>query len=147
MVPRAAVLETRAVLRHADKAWAKWSCPASGECCQLAKTKRPPWLWPAEWEVLMEHLAESERALPPPRDDGGCPFLDATGLRCTVYEARPFGCRTFFCGRIRGPGALPTSQTDALLRRLDSLHLEHVEGAEPKPLPDWHAEAWAAAQR
>ncbi|MGC3998833.1 MAG: YkgJ family cysteine cluster protein [Anaeromyxobacter sp.] len=59
-------------------------------------TKRQPYLWPSEWRVLMEHLKREKRALPPPRADGACPFLDASGKRCSVYEARPFGCRTFF---------------------------------------------------
>ncbi|RYZ31921.1 MAG: YkgJ family cysteine cluster protein, partial [Myxococcaceae bacterium] len=47
-----ALQETRTVYRQADEAYAPYSCPASGECCQLAVTKRQPWLWLPEWELL-----------------------------------------------------------------------------------------------
>ncbi|MHB8878075.1 MAG: YkgJ family cysteine cluster protein, partial [Myxococcaceae bacterium] len=49
---RAALLETRALYRLADAAYAPFSCPASGECCQLAARGREPWLWPSEWRLL-----------------------------------------------------------------------------------------------
>ena len=53
MTTRAALLETKAVLRLADRTWARWSCPSTAECCQLATTRRPPWLWPSEWAVRL----------------------------------------------------------------------------------------------
>ena len=92
---RRAVTETRAVLRQASAAWSKHSCPGTSECCQLAVTKRPPWLWPSEWLVLEERLRRDKRSLPPERSDGGCPLLDPAGKRCTVYEDRPLGCGWF----------------------------------------------------
>ena len=128
---RAAITETRAVLRKADAAWAKHSCPSSAECCQLKTTGRPPWLWPSEWQLLL-----TRGPLPPSRVDGGCPFLDAAGLRCTVYEDRPFGCRTFFCHRIRGPAAVPSASTQALLERLKALNLALDDEAQVRSLPD-----------
>ena len=109
--------ELRAIYRAADAAYAPHSCPASGECCQLAVTRRQPWLWPPEWRLLRA----GGRPLPPPREDGACPFLDAAGKRCTVYADRPFGCRTFFCGRRRGPASEPTEDVVEL-----SLRLEHL---------------------
>ena len=114
--------ETRAIYRKADEAYAPYSCPSSGECCQLAKTKREPWLYASEWDVLLEHLESNQRAVPEDRADGGCPFLDPEGKRCTVYAARPFGCRTFFCDRIRGPARQPVEAVDALLRRMHALN-------------------------
>ena len=139
---RAVLNEVRAVYRKADAAWAPFSCPASGECCQLQRTGRQPWLYPGEWEVLTETLAG--RPLPPAREDGGCPFLDGSGARCSVYAGRPFGCRTFFCGRVRGPGREPAEVADALLRRLDAVH-QFLEGAgAPRPLKDWHRDATGA---
>lgn len=125
--------ETRAILKKADETYARFSCPASGECCQLAVTQREPWLYPSEWEILRAAVEE----LPPEREDGGCPFLDASGKRCSVYASRPFGCRTFFCSRIRGPSRQPIEAVDALLRRLDGLNREHFEAAEPRPLREW----------
>lgn len=136
---RRAIRETRAVLRQASEAWARHSCPGTSECCQLAQTKRPPWLWPSEWKVLEERLKREGRTLPPARADGGCPFLDTAGQRCTVYEDRPLGCRTFFCHRIAGPAKLPAEQTNALLERLRALNLEADDEAGPRSILEWHA--------
>jgi uncharacterized protein len=133
-----ALQELRAIYRQADAAYAPFSCPASGECCQLAKTKRQPWLWYPEWLLL----ARGHPLPPPPREDGGCPYLDAGGKRCTVYANRPFGCRTFFCERIRGPARQPADTVNALLVRLERVSqrlLPSLTG--PRPLLDWHEEA------
>ncbi|MDP3151289.1 MAG: YkgJ family cysteine cluster protein [Archangium sp.] len=134
-----AATETRAVLRQGSAAWARHSCPGTSECCQLATTKRPPWLWPSEWKVLEARLARDRRALPAARADGGCPFLDAGGKRCTVYEDRPLGCRTFFCQRIIGPNKLPADETNALMERLSALNLAVDDRCEPRSILDWHA--------
>ncbi|MFP2934035.1 YkgJ family cysteine cluster protein [Pyxidicoccus sp. 3LG] len=135
-----ALKETRTVYRQADAAYAPFSCPASGECCQLARTGRQPWLWQPEWELLSRG-----RPLPPPRKDGGCPYLDAAGLRCTVYADRPFGCRTFFCERIRGPARQPAETVGSLLERLERISQRVAPALKaPRPLLDWHAEAWSA---
>ena len=131
---RAARLGTLAVFRHADAAYAPFSCPATSECCQLGKTGRQPWLWPNEWLLLEEELAKSPRTA---RADGGCPFLDENGKRCTVYAVRPFGCRTFFCHRVQGPSRQPAEATNALLLRLESVARELDPDCEPKPLMDW----------
>ncbi len=136
---RAAMRETEAVLRKADAAWSRHGCPASGECCQLAMTRREPWLWPSEWALLLERLRREGRKLPPPRADGGCPFLDGAGLRCTVYESRPFGCRTFFCARITGPTRQPATETNGLLERLAALNLALDDEATPRAILDWAA--------
>jgi Fe-S-cluster containining protein len=143
---RRALLETRAVLRLADEAYAPFSCPASGECCQLSATGRPPWLFRPEWLLLEAHLREAGRALPPPRADGGCPLLDDAGTRCTVYADRPLGCRTFFCHRRTGPGAEPTEQMSRLTRRLEAAAAwlspdEDPAASAPRPLPAWMDEA------
>jgi uncharacterized protein len=136
---RRAVTETRAVLRQASAAWAKHSCPGTSECCQLAVTRRPPWLWPSEWKVLEERLRKDHRAVPAAREDGGCPLLDAGGKRCTVYEDRPLGCRTFFCHRIVGPSKLPGEETNALLERLRALNLAADDSATPRSILEWLA--------
>ena len=138
---QSALTETRAVLRKADAEWAKHSCPGTAECCQLKTTGRPPWLWPTEWTLLLKKV---NGVLPPARADGGCPFLDAAGLRCAVYEDRPLGCRTFFCHRIRGPKAVPADATNALLDRLRALNIALDDEAQVKSLPQWHAEATLA---
>jgi Fe-S-cluster containining protein len=127
---------TRALYAKADALWSRWSCPSSAECCQLTKTKREPWLWPSEWQLL-----RGERPLPAPRADGACPYLDADGKRCTVYADRPLGCRTFFCHRIQGPARQPVLEMDALLSRLERINLDDDETAEPRPLLSWYEAA------
>lgn len=138
---RRALTETRHVLREASRAWAAFSCPGTSECCQLATTKRPPWLWPSEWAVLTARLARDRRPLPPARADGGCPFLDEAGRRCTVYEDRPAGCRTFFCHRVIGPTRVPAPETNALLERLAAANLAVDPRAAPRSLLEWWADA------
>lgn len=133
--------ETRHVLREGSRAWAPFSCPGTAECCQLAVTKRPPWLWPSEWDVLQDALRRAGRPLPPARADGGCPFLDAGGKRCTVYESRPLGCRTFFCHRVTGPARVPADETNALLERFAALNLAVDPDARPRSLLEWWADA------
>lgn len=135
---RRAVTETRAILQKASAAWSQHGCPGTAECCQLAVTKRLPYLWPSEWKLLEERLRRERRPLPPPRADGACPFLDAAGKRCTVYEDRPFGCRTFFCARITGPAKQPAEETHALLDRLRALNVATDDDAVPHSILEWH---------
>jgi uncharacterized protein len=132
---RAALQELRAVYRLVDAVYRPYSCPGTAECCQLTTTKREPWLWPVEWELL---LSATGGAVPPPRADGGCPFLDSDGKRCSVYASRPFGCRTFFCHRIRGPAREPIEAMAVLSERL--LRVAQTldpDCAAPRPLLSW----------
>jgi uncharacterized protein len=137
---RTAFQELRAVYRLADAAYRPYSCPGTAECCQLASTKREPWLWPVEWEFL---LAAKGGVVPAPRADGGCPFLEADGLRCSVYASRPFGCRTFFCHRIRGPAREPIEAVALLSERLQRV-AETLDADAPAPRP---LLAWADGAR
>lgn len=134
---RKAVTETRAILKKGSEAWAQHGCPGTAECCQLAITRRPPWLWPSEWRVIEARLRREGRALPPPRADGACPFLDAAGKRCTIYEDRPLGCRTYFCHRITGPAKVPAEATNALLERLAAANIAADSEAVPRSLLEW----------
>ncbi|RKH59063.1 YkgJ family cysteine cluster protein [Corallococcus aberystwythensis] len=138
-----ALQETRSVYRQADAVYGPYSCPASGECCQLAVTKRQPWLWLPEWELL-----KRSKPLPPPRADGGCPYLDPGGLRCTVYADRPFGCRTFFCQRIQGPARQPSEEVARLLLRLERISQRVMPSLQgPRPLLEWYAGVSTAPAR
>lgn len=128
-----------ALYRQADEAYARFSCPASAECCQLTRRGRQPWLWRVEWVALEEALRRQGRALPPPRPDGACPLLDAEGRRCTVYPDRPFGCRTYFCERASG-GRHPLETVVALSTRLEALAAEadpEAAPAGPRPILEW----------
>jgi len=140
---RAALQELAAVYRAADAAYRPYRCPGTAECCQLATTKREPWLWPVEWEAL---LAAKGGQLPPERQDGGCPFLTEDGQRCSAYAARPFGCRTFFCGRVQGPAREPTLVVAALAARLQRVaQTLDPDCPGPRPLLAWARQARAAA--
>ena len=119
---RALLLETKAIFRLADKAYAPFSCPASSECCQLSARQRQPWLWPSEWRLLEDFALREWGALPPARADGACPFLDDAGRRCRVYAERPLGCRTYFCNRVVGPKHEPRDTLNALSRRLEFIN-------------------------
>src|SRR5207253_181763 len=64
-----------ALYRQADAVYARFSCPASAECCQLRQRGRQPWLWPVELAALEDALRRQGRRAPGPRADGGCPLL------------------------------------------------------------------------
>ncbi|MGO9828640.1 MAG: YkgJ family cysteine cluster protein [Myxococcaceae bacterium] len=141
---RAALQELAAVYRAADAAYRPYSCPGTAECCQLATTKREPWLWPLEWEAL---LAAKGGQAPAERPDGGCPFLAEDGQRCSVYAARPFGCRTFYCHRVQGPAREPVEAVAALSARLERVaQTLEPDCPEPRPLLAWAREAWHRAE-
>lgn len=141
---RATVLRhLEALYRKTDEAYARHGCPGTAECCRLAMSRREPWLFAPEWWALEARLRQEGRALPPAREDGACPFLDAGGARCTVYSARPFGCRTFFCHRRTGPRDEPVAKMDALNRQLTALAATASEDAEPRTLRTW----WEASSR
>ena len=130
----------RAIYEEADRELDGWSCPASTDCCRFARTGREPHLWPNEWALLQRALAERgvaqgrRTSLPLARDERTCPLLDESG-RCTVYEARPFGCRTYFCERAEGPSAkLPRAELAELGRRIATLAERHEPGVGPRPL-------------
>lgn len=137
----AAQAETAQLLAKASALYAPFSCAATAECCQLAARNREPWLWPTEWQALLDRLEDDGRALPAPRADGGCPFLDPEGRRCTVYADRPFGCRTFFCHRRQGPSREPAERVHALLDTLAAINIGLRFDAKPRALRDWHQEA------
>jgi uncharacterized protein len=135
---RALEKETRALQAKADAAVAGWTCPSSAECCQLSATGKLPHLFASEWRLVLQELSKQQRVMPPPRADGGCPFLDAEGKRCTVYAARPIACRTFFCHRGAGPKAIDRSSIDSLFERLHAAHLTRDDDVVPRSLPEWY---------
>jgi Fe-S-cluster containining protein len=114
--------ELETLYRKAEELYAGWGCPRSGECCQLAKTGREPYVWPVEWARLEAALQVAGRLPLAPRSDGACPLLDEQG-RCSAYADRPLGCRTFFCERGAGPRAIRREEITALMTRLERVAL------------------------
>jgi Fe-S-cluster containining protein len=74
-------------------------------CCHFGKIGREPYVTSIEVALVARAIAARgqshaalghKRRLPLSKDLRTCPLLSPAG-RCTIYEARPLGCRTFFC--------------------------------------------------
>lgn len=143
--------ELRAIYEEADALMARWSCDASTACCRFGVTGREPYVTSIEVAALRAAIAARggplrKRAEPlsdaqrqelggkPRGDERTCPLLDERG-RCAVYEARPLGCRTFFCSRARAPGRLPRDAIRVLVGRIEALAARHQpDGDRGRPL-------------
>ncbi len=121
-------------------------------------TGREP--YPTAVEVAeLEHAVRARGGLPKRRslpiaskgrDERRCALLGDDG-RCLVYASRPFGCRTFFCERARGPvgeradSGLPRELIAEIARDIASLSAKFAP-ADPGPRPlsrvakDWEAQ-------
>lgn len=68
-------------------------CELSGRCCRFAEYDHTLFLSACEAELLLADAPPPVRAL----DEGQtCPWQDVQG-RCTAREARPLGCRVYYC--------------------------------------------------
>jgi Fe-S-cluster containining protein len=122
-----------------DARYAGVTCPGSTECCRFGLTGRQPYLTSIEAALIRRALGgrgfgerKRPRFAPLPlvreRDERPCPLLDDAG-RCSVYAARPLGCRTFYCARATGD--VPArAELRTLLRRLQALAARHQPGGE-----------------
>jgi hypothetical protein len=126
------------IYAETDALFADWSCAGSGDCCRFSQTGRQPELWPIEWQRLQQAL----RARPGKKTDvtpGDCPAFDQSARRCRAYDARPFGCRTHYCGDVCATGKNPRQQIRDLTRRLAALSDREHPGEGLRPLLSWHA--------
>ncbi len=137
-----AVADLTAFYARLDRAHAGFSCPARAACCQLSRTGREPYLWAIEWLLLSRRIGERGGRIPEARRDGGCRFLDSAGRRCTVYDVRPFGCRTFGCELAIGQTRALRETVRGFTRELTAL-AEAFEPADegPRPLSRFFGEA------
>jgi Fe-S-cluster containining protein len=131
--------ELRRLYVDVDARYEGVTCPGSTECCRFGMTGRQPYLTSIEAALIRRALAQqgfAGRKLPRwkrlplvrERDERPCPLLDGDG-RCSVYAARPLGCRTFYCERAAGD--LPRrSELRTLLRRLQGLAERYERGGE-----------------
>ena len=123
---RAALEALRRLYTKIDGALEGWGCDASTDCCRFGVTGREPYPTAVELAEL-ERAVKARGGLPKRRslpvvaskrggasassekDERRCALLGDNG-RCLVYGSRPFGCRTYFCERARGPvGERPDS--------------------------------------
>jgi Fe-S-cluster containining protein len=117
------------------------TCDASAECCSFSNTGREP--YPTAVELAEIELARRRNPAPrkrslPALGERRCPLL-GDDRRCTIYASRPFGCRTFFCHRGRGPDGEPVVLPRAELRRISNAILDlsarrFPENPGPRPL-------------
>lgn len=91
-------------------------CGLSGRCCRFAEYGHTLFVSAIEAALLVADAPTPVRAL----DDGAtCPWQDAGG-RCTARDARPLGCRVYFCDPAYTPEAASALSEDFLgrLKRL-----------------------------
>jgi Fe-S-cluster containining protein len=68
-------------------------CALSGRCCRFVEYDHTLFVSEPEVALLLADAPPPAR----PLDEGAtCPWQDAAG-RCTAREARPLGCRVYFC--------------------------------------------------
>jgi Fe-S-cluster containining protein len=136
---RALLEELAALYREIDALHAGSSCPASTECCRFGITGREPYVTSVEIAAIKRAVSRRGGPLSPKRRalpialaatrERVCGLLDRDG-RCSVYESRPFGCRTFFCSRAT-VGVRPRSEDEKRLSdRLRALAARHEAGGD-----------------
>jgi Fe-S-cluster containining protein len=81
-------------------------CGLSGRCCRFREFDHILFVSAVEAELLVGEAPPPVR----PLDDGAtCPWQDAAG-RCTARDARPLGCRIYFCDPAYRPHAPELSE-------------------------------------
>jgi Fe-S-cluster containining protein len=135
--------ELRALYARLDAALEGWGCERSTDCCRFGVTGREPYPTAVELAEL-ERAVRARGGLPrrralPVAGERRCALLDDDG-RCLVYGARPFGCRTFFCDRARGPvgeraaSGLPRAEIAEIARAIADLSARFAP-SDPGPRP------------
>lgn len=136
--------ELRALYAEVDALLGGHSCELSKDCCHFGVTGKEPQPTPAELALVFEALRARGITLATPKPPRGrrhlpladsrrCPILGQDD-RCRIYEARPFGCRTFFCDRRTGPGKMPRKEIAAVGRRIADLSARAFP-RDPHPRP------------
>lgn len=126
----AALTELRAIYAAIESRPVPRDCILRTGCCHFRLTGRTPQVTKAEALYAAKGARASGRPTLKPHPDGACPLLGANG-RCTIYDHRPFGCRTHFCAEAGGPYA--RREVVDLIQRLEALdeRLGHHDGSRP----------------
>lgn len=149
--------ELDAVYRDVDARLSGDTCPTSTECCRFGITGREPYVTSVEVALVERAIArrggaralgrapaplqapapadrKDKRRLAMADDEEPCPLLDAKG-RCSVYDARPFGCRTYYCDRAIRSSDVGQRDINEFVRRIRDIAARHeVGGDQGKPL-------------
>jgi Fe-S-cluster containining protein len=139
----ALLAELAAVYRDADALFATHRCPATAECCHFELLGREPYVTSIELAAIARAvaarggpLAPKRRSLPLVGDapERICPLLDREG-RCSVYRARPLGCRSYWCQRAESARAVDRTEVAALVGRIQDIAARHAaDGDRGRPL-------------
>ncbi len=82
-------------------------CVLSGRCCKFAEYDHTLFVSAPEFALLLADAPAPSR----PLDEGlTCPWQDLQG-RCTAREARPLGCRVYFCDPKYEPHSGPITES------------------------------------
>ncbi len=119
------------------------NCVRVKGCCHFKLTGRTPYLTKGEALLAAKALRATGRTQLPENATGACPLLDSISGNCLIYESRPFGCRTHFCGAAGGPYA--RREVIDLIRRLEALD-ESLSGTGPRQLHNAVTDALAASK-
>lgn len=130
--------ELLALYKEVDALQGDFTCDLSQECCSFGE--REPYPTTVElaevWDAVrtiggLPKKRTGRGRLPLVNDELRCPLLGPDG-RCRIYASRPFGCRTFFCARVQGPGKLPRKEVQSLGQRVAQLSAR-VFRRDPRP--------------
>lgn len=126
----AAFEELRALYREVDAVIERSHsvCLARGLCCRFEEAGHE--LYATALEA--DFAAATEPAAPPPEAPGRCPYHVAG--RCTAREARPLGCRTYFCDPQTQPAL--EAQHELFLRRIREIAARAGLSPAYAPFPD-----------
>ncbi len=94
-------------------------CLLSGNCCRFQEYGHTLFVSGPEFDLLLNEAPAPSR----PLDDGEtCPWQDLNG-RCTARQARPLGCRVYFCE----PSYLPLAPaiSERFIKRLKEFADRH----------------------
>ncbi|MCE9560991.1 MAG: hypothetical protein K8U57_02945 [Planctomycetes bacterium] len=101
-------------------------CDASGRCCRFTEYDHTLFISHFEAEILLETAPPYSQ--PVTRD--GCPF-QVNGL-CTARDARPLGCRIYFCDPTYTDRMIDITET--AIAKLKAIANEHDTGWNYAPL-------------
>jgi len=115
--------ELQALNAEADRLYIGWSCEGSTDCCHFGRTGREPYVTTIELALIRDARRRAgrgrvKRALP--MAERRCELLTSDG-RCSIYSARPLGCRTFYCDRATEGEPVKHRRVNELVTRLREL--------------------------
>jgi len=131
-----AIREVRAIYSDVERLDVSRNCIARTTCCHFRLTGKTPMLTAGEALFAARGVRASGRKSLPQSSDkavGRCPLLGSDD-RCTIYQHRPFGCRTHFCAAAGGP--YPRKSVQHLIHRLEAIADAVAPGSDPRPLAD-----------